>query len=163
MVLLPALWLAAPAWADGFQQRGRTLQALEKAAVELERDLLRLEERLQYPPRKRLTVYLTQSPAVSLQAGKIHLAIDGGTPRTVVLDDLQRGALARGGAMPLQRLSLPAGRHELRATLEGTLAGQPFSGTQSLVFTTGRGPVNLRLHLDMVEAGAPRLVLEDWQ
>lgn len=165
VVLLTALWLAAPALAQGdpaFQRQGDALQGLEQEAVYLERDLLRLEERLRHPPAERLTVYLTMSPASPLQPADIRLSIDGGPPLALALDASRRRALAKGGAMRLHRTRLPAGTHRLRLVVEGTAAGEAFSGTRGQTFTTGRGPVNLRLHLDANDDGTPRLTLESW-
>ncbi len=87
------------------------LQLLKQQALELERDVLILEERLEQP----LVIFFSLQVQRKFRLESLEILLDGKPLKSLSYDSVTRNALRKGGAQQVYRGKVAAGEHELIA------------------------------------------------
>lgn len=87
------------------------MQSLKQQSLSLDRDLLLLEEKITRP----LSIYLSTQVDAKFVLHSMTLTLDGKPLLDVKYSDVERKALAKGGAQLLYRGALSPGEHQLIA------------------------------------------------
>lgn len=95
------------------------VEDLKKAALELNRDLLILEEELLFPANTQIVVFVSMDVGKFFELDAIKLSIDDKMVASHLYTHRQNDALARGGVQRLYMGNLKAGEHELTAIFTG--------------------------------------------
>lgn len=102
------------------------LQTLKQQSLSLDRDLLLLEEKITQP----LSIYLSLQVDAKFVLQSMTLTLDNKPLLNVQYTDIERQAMAKGGAQLLYRGALPEGEHQLIAYYQsdkGYQGGSKFS------------------------------------
>ncbi|MDZ7923540.1 MAG: AraC family transcriptional regulator [Marinagarivorans sp.] len=95
------------------------VEELKKAALELNRDLLVLEEDLLFPANTQIAVYVSVDIGKYFQLDGIRLMVDGEMVASHLYTEKQNSALTRGGVQRLYVGNLKTGEHEITAVFHG--------------------------------------------
>ncbi len=128
LLLVPAVFFQSVHAQD--QQAGQNEQSaasplsdeienLKKAALELNRDLLILEEELLFPANTQVTVFLSMDVGEFFRLDAVKLHIDDKLVSSHLYTPRQNDALSRGGIQRLYIGNLKNGEHELTAFFTG--------------------------------------------
>lgn len=109
---------------DANQTEARTplsdeIEDLKKAALELNRDLLILEEELLFPANTQIMVFLSLDVGEFFRLDAVKLSIDDKLVASHLYTSLQNDALIRGGIQRLYVGNLKTGNHEITAIFTG--------------------------------------------
>lgn len=111
---------AAP---ENFEEQATTLsgevEALKKASLELNRDLLILEEELLFPANTQIAVFLSVDVGQYFRLDSVKLKVDSKVVASHLYTDRQNHALTRGGIQRLYVGNVKSGEHELTAIFTG--------------------------------------------
>ncbi len=95
------------------------VEALKRAALELNRDLLLLEEDLLFPANTQVAVYVSLDVGEYFAMDAVKLTIDGDLVASHLYTQKQNSALVRGGIQRLYLGNLKTGQHEITAFFHG--------------------------------------------
>ena len=101
------------------QNLGEEVEALKKAALQLNRDLLILEEELLFPANTQVAVFLSVDVGEYFRLDAVKLKIDDKLVASHLYTDRQNDALIRGGIQRLYIGNVKSGEHELTAIFTG--------------------------------------------
>ncbi len=108
---------------SGIASAGETLekraQALKKQAVDLNRELFKLEEELLYPANTQIVVFLAVNTKVPFALDSIELKLNGNLATTYLYSEREVNALNRGGVQRVFMGNLPSGPHKIEAVFNG--------------------------------------------
>lgn len=151
MMLLIA---ASSTWAES-----DTHESLAASALDLRRDLLAIEEKLQaliYPDR--IDIYLDVDNLPYLTLRSINIMLDDQIIAQGELNDQQRAAFNMGGMQKLYSGPLPPGRHELKALFRGNI-GQSNQHSKALPFEKKPGVDVIKITIaDLLQLRRPEFV-----
>lgn len=141
------------------------LQTLHKELLELNRDLVRAEEDLLFPPDTRLTVFVSLDTGLEFVPGSVQLKLDNVLVASEVYGPDERRALQRGGAQRLYVGSLRSGAHSLSLFFAGTGAdGQAYRRGTTVKIDKARGARILEFRIrDPERTRQPVAQLKDWR
>jgi len=156
---------------SSFRQLDAEAEKVLVEALELGAEVAGLEASAAVSSRHLLEVVVSLAPDPQVRIEAVRLQLDGEIARDHRYSDKERDALKRGGAHPLFRGELPAGRHRLVATLFARVPRQAdFQRQVSLDFVSGGGPRVVELRLapgPAAENGKPRnppeFTLKEWK
>ncbi len=166
-VLLPGTALPATEKKPGqpVQQplRDRT-QDLKKQVLELNRDLSRLQEKLLFPPRTRLTIFLSFDLGNNFKLDAVQIKLDGKIVANHLYTERELNALKRGGAQRLYLGNLPSGNHELAAFFTGKdPKGRDYRRDSRLKLKKGSEPQFIELQItDNTRQQQPKFKIKVW-
>lgn len=140
------------------------IQAIKGQALELNRDLLLLEEELQFPIESRVTVYLSLGVKDFSPLEAITLSIDGNQAAHYQYTPQQLDALRRGGAHRLYRGNVTQGGHEVVAEFTGRdPEGRDYRGKTELILVRTSGASDLELTIiDPTGLRQPEFSVKEW-
>ena len=95
------------------------VEDLKKAALELNRDLLILEEELLFPANTQIMVFLSVDVGEFFRLDAVKLSIDDKLVASHLYTDRQNDALLRGGIQRLYVGNVKTGNHEVTAIFTG--------------------------------------------
>ncbi len=95
------------------------VEDLKKAALNLNRDLLILEEELLFPANTQIVVFVSMDTGEFFAIDAIKLSIDDKLVASHLYTHRQNDALSRGGIQRLYMGNLKSGEHELTAIFTG--------------------------------------------
>lgn len=95
------------------------VEDLKKAALELNRDLLLLEEDLLFPANTQIAVYVSLDVGDYFAMDAVKLTIDGELVASHLYTQKQNSALVRGGIQRLYLGNLKTGKHQITAFFHG--------------------------------------------
>lgn len=95
------------------------IEDLKKAALELNRDLLILEEELLFPANTQIMVFLSLDVGEFFRLDAVKLSIDDKLVSSHLYTSRQNDALIRGGIQRLYIGNLKTGNHEITAIFTG--------------------------------------------
>lgn len=95
------------------------IEDIKKAALELNRDLLILEEELLFPANTQIMVFLSLDVGEFFRLDAVKLSIDDKLVASHLYTTRQNDALIRGGIQRLYVGNLKTGSHELTAIFTG--------------------------------------------
>lgn len=95
------------------------VEDLKKAALELNRDLLILEEELLFPANTQIMVFLSLDVGEFFRLDAVKLSIDDKLVASHLYTTRQNDALIRGGVQRLYVGNLKTGNHEITAIFTG--------------------------------------------
>lgn|SRR5690606_37079065 len=111
-----ALFSSASGAGDTLEKRAETLK---KQAVDLNRDLFKLEEELLYPANTQIVVFLAVNTKVPFALDSIELKLNGNLATTYLYSEREVNALNRGGVQRVFMGNLPSGPHKIEAVFNG--------------------------------------------
>lgn len=95
------------------------VEALKKATLQLNRDLLILEEELLFPANTQIAVFLSVDVGEFFRLDAVKLKIDDALVASHLYTERQNDALSRGGVQRLYVGNVKSGEHELTAVFTG--------------------------------------------
>jgi len=97
----------------------KEVEDLKKAALQLNRDLLILEEELLFPSNTQITVFMSLDVGEYFRLDSVKIKIDDKLVASHLYTERQNHALAKGGIQRLYVGNLKTGEHELTAIFTG--------------------------------------------
>lgn len=95
------------------------VEDLKKAALQLNRDLLILEEELLFPANTQITIFLSLDIGQFFRLDSVKVKIDDKLVASHLYTERQNHALAKGGIQRLYLGNVKTGEHELTAIFTG--------------------------------------------
>lgn len=140
------------------------VEDLKKAALELNRDLLILEEDLLFPANTQIMVYISMDVGEYFSMDAVRLMIDGEMVATHLYTKKQNSALIRGGIQRLYVGNLKTGEHEITAIFHGYgPAGREYKRGASLTIEKDQKPTLLEIKVrDSVRKMQPTFQFKKW-
>lgn len=105
--------------AEGQTPLSNEIEDLKKAALELNRDLLILEEELLFPANTQIMVFLSLDVGEFFRLDAVKLSIDDKLVASHLYTTRQNDALIRGGIQRLYVGNVKTGSHEVTAIFTG--------------------------------------------
>ncbi len=141
------------------------IDALAADVSDLSENLFDLEQSMLFPANTRVAVYLSVADRDAFVLDSVELSINGKPAVSHLYTDQERLALRQGAIQQLYLGNLPAGQHNLTATLNGQSANDHYVRQQHH-FTLRKQAGETRVQL-VVETGqkgqAPDFMLREWQ
>ncbi len=140
------------------------VEDLKKAALELNRDLLILEEDLLFPANTQIMVYISMDVGEYFSMDAVRLMIDGEMVATHLYTEKQNSALIRGGIQRLYLGNLKTGEHEITAIFHGYgPGGREYKRGASLTIEKDQSPTLLEIKVrDSVRKMQPTFQFKKW-
>lgn len=163
LIGLLVLSCAGPALAaPPAQPLDERVEALKQRALDLDRDLSRLETELLFAGDTQVSVFVSLAGGGDLVLDSVRLLIDGSERAGHLYEAAQVDALRRGGVQRLYLGQLRPGPHKLTASFIAHRAGgKEYRDERSLSITKGEGAKYVELK---VTGGAsPRLDITEWE
>ncbi len=141
------------------------IQSLKTDAVELNRDLFRLEEELLFPANTQVAVFLSMDVGEFFALDTVELRIDNKQVSKHLYTPREAEALLKGGVQRLFLGNLRVGEHELVALFNGKGPnGQDYSRGAQLKFEKSVGAKYLELKIsDRQVKRQPEFEIRDWE
>jgi hypothetical protein len=141
------------------------IQSLKTDAVELNRDLFRLEEELLFPANTQVAVFLSMDVGEFFALDTVELRIDNKQVSKHLYTPREAEALLKGGVQRLFLGNLRVGGHELVALFNGKGPnGQDYSRGAQLKFEKSVGAKYLELKIsDRQVKRQPEFEIKDWE
>lgn len=163
LIGLLALSCAGPAVsAPPAKPLDKRVEALKQRALELDRDLSRLEEELLFAGDTQVAVFVSLADGEGLVLDSMRLLIDGSVRAGHLYEAGQVDALRRGGVQRLYLGQLRPGPHKLTASfIAHRTGGKEYRDERNVVINKGEGAKYVELK---VTGGAsPRLNIAEWE
>ncbi len=141
------------------------IQSLKTDAVELNRDLFRLEEELLFPANTQVAVFLSMDVGEFFALDTVELRIDNKQVSKHLYTPREAEALLKGGVQRLFLGNLRVGGHELVALFNGKGPnGQDYTRGAQLKFEKSVGAKYLELKIsDRQVKRQPEFEIRDWE
>lgn len=141
------------------------IEDLKKAALELNRDLLILEEELLFPANTQVMVFLSVDVGEFFRLDAVKLHIDDELVASHLYTPRQNDALRRGGIQRLYIGNLKTGDHELTAFFTGMGPDQrEYKRGATVTIEKSDDPKMLELQvLDSTANMQPEFDFKEWQ
>jgi hypothetical protein len=141
------------------------IQSLKTDAVELNRDLFRLEEELLFPANTQVAVFLSMDVGEFFALDTVELRIDNKQVSKHLYTPREAEALLKGGVQRLFLGNLRVGGHELVALFNGKGPnGQDYTRGAQLKFEKSVGAKYLELKIsDRQVKRQPEFEIKDWE
>ncbi|SMF11785.1 hypothetical protein SAMN02745866_00743 [Alteromonadaceae bacterium Bs31] len=141
------------------------IENLKKAALELNRDLLILEEELLFPANTQITVFLSLDVGEFFRLDAVKLHINDKLVASHLYTPRQNDALGRGGIQRLYIGNLKNGEHELTAFFTGIGPDQrEYKRAATVTIAKDDNPKMLELRIqDSTANMQPEFDFKEWQ
>ncbi len=141
------------------------VQALQKAAADINRDLAIIEEEAQFPERSRLSVFLGMDRLPHFDLESVELSVNGNIVTTHMYTPEETAALKLGGIHRLYIGSLNDGDQLLSAILKGKTPANPHYRNSAFInFKKGQKPKVIALGIsDLLQDSTPAMTVRETQ
>ncbi|MEQ6340196.1 MAG: AraC family transcriptional regulator [Gammaproteobacteria bacterium] len=141
------------------------VQALQKTAADINRDLTILEEEAQFPERSRIAVFLSMGQMLHFDLDSVELSVNGKIVTTHTYTPEETAALQLGGIHRLYIGSLNDGEQFLSAIFKGKTPANPlYRSSASLNFKKGQKPKFIALSIsDLLQDNTPAMTVREAQ
>lgn len=141
------------------------VEDLKKAALELNRDLLILEEELLFPANSQIVVFVSLDVGEYFALDSVKLLIDDKLVASHLYTRRQNSALALGGIQRLYLGNLKSGEHELTAFFVGVGPNnREYKRGATVIIDKDDDPKLLELKVrDSTKNMQPEFEFEEWQ
>lgn len=141
------------------------VEDLKKAALELNRDLLILEEELLFPANTQIMVFLSLDVGEFFRLDAVKLSIDDKLVASHLYTTRQNDALVRGGVQRLYVGNLKTGNHEITAIFTGEGPdNRNYKRGASILLDKEDDPKMLELRIkDSTANMQPEFDFKEWQ
>ncbi len=141
------------------------IEDLKKAALELNRDLLILEEELLFPSNTQIVVFLSVDVGTYFRLDAVKLNIDDQLVASSLYTARQNDALSRGGIQRLYMGNLKSGEHEITAFFTGIGPDdREYKRAATLVIDKDDDPKMLELRVrDSTANMQPEFDFKEWE
>ncbi|WP_100658499.1 hypothetical protein [Alteromonas flava] len=130
------LGLLAPSASAQESELGQDIESLQKALIELNRDLFILEEDLLFPSSTQIAIYLSMDVGQYFALDAVEVKIDDQSRSHYLYTQKQVEALMRGGVHQVYLGNVSQGSHQLTAIFHGIGPEQrPYKRGVTLDFT----------------------------
>ncbi|MDT8383867.1 MAG: hypothetical protein RRB22_05585 [Gammaproteobacteria bacterium] len=148
-----------------FQQLDAQVEQILDEVVNLGGEMAVLEETRALSPNTQLLVLVSIEPSAFFQLEAIQLEIDGKTTSFHQYSEPELDALSQGGSHRLFWDNVPAGRHQLVASVMGQVPKDPdFQRQVTLMVDTGEGRRVLELRVATGKNQVfPELLIKEWK
>ena len=143
----------------------KQVEELKKAAIELNRDLLILEEELLFPGNTQVSVFVSMDVGTFFQLDALKVKIGDQVVASHLYTDKQVDALFRGGIQRLYVGNIKSGEHEISAFFTGKgPEGRDFKRAAKLKFVKTSDPSMLEIRVvDSKQKIQPIFFIKEWQ
>lgn len=160
--------LAAPTMAESSSEPApitTNVEELKKAALELNRDLLILEEELLFPANTQLTVFLSIDTGTFFSIDSVKLSIDDQLVASHLYTVRQQESLSKGGIQRLYIGNIKSGPHEVTAIFNGMGPDKrEYKRGATLTIDKEDDPIMLELKvMDSTANMQPDFEIKEWQ
>lgn len=140
------------------------VEDLKKAALELNRDLLILEEDLLFPANTQVAIYVSVDIGKFFSLDAIRLMIDGEMVSSHLYTQKQNSALVRGGVQRLYLGNLKTGQHQITAFFHGYgPEGREYKRGASFTLNKDQSPTMLEIRIqDWITRMQPTFKFKEW-
>ncbi len=141
------------------------VEDLKRAALNLNRDLLLLEEELLFPGSTQVAVFVSMDIGEFFQLDALKVKIDDQLVGSHLYTDKQINALFRGGVQRIYVGNVKSGSHEISAFFTGKgPQGRDYKRAAQLRFEKTSEPVLLELKItDSTQKLQPMFEIKEWQ
>ena len=141
------------------------IEDLKKAALELNRDLLILEEELLFPASSQLVVYLSLDVGKYFKLDSVKLKVDDTLVASHLYTERELNALRKGGIQRLYIGNLKSGARELTAIFTGMGPDErEYKRGATLVVEKDEDPLMLELAIEDSNANMqPEFEFKEWE
>lgn len=150
---------------DPTQGVGDNLEDLKKAALELNRDLLILEEELLFPANTQLVVFLSMDVGEFFKIDSVKLNVEDKLVASELYTEYQNDSLVRGGIHRLYIGNLKQGEHEVTAVFTGFGPdNRKYKRAATISIEKDDDPIMLELRVrDATSNMQPTFDIKEWE
>lgn len=139
------------------------VQAVKSDVLSIDTQLKQLEEKLLYPSNTELAVFVRLAPGDAFGLYAVKIQIDGKRAADYIYSYRELEALRKGGVQRIYMGNVATGRHEIRVSMSGKLAGgKDYSRTESFSFTKAVRPKLIGVTLAGPGAGRASIHIGNW-
>jgi hypothetical protein len=154
---------APPAPLTPFRTLDQQTELLVKEVLDLSSDLAIVQEQEDNPPKYQLMVLVTFDPTKLFTLDYIQLAVDHEVVAAYQYSEGDVNALMRGAGQRLYLANLPAGMHDIDATMVGRVPRDPdYKSDVHYKFISGVSRTVLELNISSKAKGFPVLAIKEW-
>lgn len=141
------------------------LEDLKKAALELNRDLLILEEELLFPANTQVVVFLSMDIGEFFQIDSVKLTVNDKLVSSHLYTDYENNALIKGGIHRLFIGNLKQGEHEITAVFTGKGPdNREYKRAATTLIEKDDDPIMLELQVqDNTSNMQPSFSIKEWE
>ena len=141
------------------------VEDLKKAALNLNRDLLLLEEELLFPGSTQVAVFVSMDVGEFFQLDAVKVKIDDQTIGSHLYTEKQVDALARGGIQRLYVGNIKSGSHQISAFFTGKgPQGRDYKRAAEMTFEKTTDPALIELKIiDSTQKYQPIFEIVEWE
>lgn len=146
-----------------FRSLDRETELLVKEVMDLSSDLAIIQEEEDNPANHQLLVLVTFDPTKLFALDYIQLEVDDEIVAAYQYSESDLQALKRGAGHRLYVANLPAGMHEIYATMVGRIPRDPdYKSEVGYKFVSGVSRTVLELNVSSKSKGFPVLAVKEW-
>ena len=155
--------LLAPNPLSTFRSLDQETELLVKEVLDLSSDLAIIQEEEDNPANHQLLVLVTFDPTKLFTLDYIQLEVDNEVVAAYQYSENDLQALKRGAGHRLYVANLPAGMHEVFATMVGRIPRDPdYKSEVAYKFVSGVSRTVLELNVSSKTKGFPILAIKEW-
>jgi len=143
----------------------KDVEELKKAALNLNRDLLLLEEELLFPGNTQVAVFVSMDVGEFFQLDAVNVKIDDQVVGSHLYTEKQVSALYRGGVQRIYVGNIKSGQHEVSAFFTGKgPQGRDYKRAAKMTFEKTSEPAMLELRIiDSTQKLQPIFEVKEWE
>jgi hypothetical protein len=146
-----------------FRSLDQETELLVKEVMDLSSDLAIIQEEEDNPANHQLLVLVTFDPTKLFALDYIQLEVDDEVVAAYQYSERDLQALKRGAGHRLYVANLPAGMHEIYATMVGRIPRDPdYKSEVAYKFVSGVSRTVLELNVSSKSKGFPVLAVKEW-
>ena len=146
-----------------FRSLDQQTELLVKEVMDLSSDLAIIQEEEDNPANHQLLVLVTFDPTKLFALDYIQLEVDNEIVAAYQYSESDLAALKRGAGHRLYVAKLPAGMHEVYATMVGRIPRDPdYKSEVAYKFVSGVSRTVLELNVSSKSKGFPVLAVKEW-
>ncbi|MCG6968143.1 MAG: hypothetical protein LJE85_00110 [Gammaproteobacteria bacterium] len=148
---------------SAFRSLDQETELLVKEVMDLSSDLAIIQEEEDNPANHQLLVLVTFDPTKLFALDYIQLEVDNEIVAAYQYSENDLQALKRGAGHRLYVANMPAGMHELFATMVGRIPRDPdYKSEVAYKFVSGVSRTVLELNVSSKAKGFPILAIKEW-
>ena len=171
LALAAGPWWPGPAGAQDLpaaetrQSIDAEIQQVKKEAIDLNRELAKLEEELLFPANTQVAVILSMDVSSYFESDSVQLRLDNKQVANYLYTEREVDGLNRGGVQRLYLGNVKFGQHELVAFFTGKgPQGRDYRRGTTITFRKGEGAKFLELRVsDRQRTQQPEFVIKEWE
>lgn len=138
------------------------VQDIKQEVLDLSGKLIQLEEKLIYPPKTRISIFLTLAPDKKIPLGAVKIKLDRKEKHTQTVDIQDLDAMQRGGAQRIYNGNIQPGTHVMEVAFMGNSSGDKDNWIKAdYAFTKGAGPKIIEVVLSGLDSGNKNVSFRD--